>query len=495
MTRAPGQAIAIFGASGDLASRKLMPSLFGLYARGLMPENFAVVGAARSDFSDESFRKFHRENIKNFLRREGLPQAGLGDFLSRLFYARLADYGENSCEPLAKKILSARKKFGVPDNILFDLATPANVYCPAARALQNAGLCAPPKGGFRRIIVEKPFGFDLESSRQIDGALLSIFPENEIFRIDHFLGKETVQNILVLRFANEIFESVWNRDHVSSVEIYASETAGVERRGGYYEHAGALRDMVQNHLLHLMAFVAMEAPASFDSESLRDETAKVLRALKPLSPPEIAANAIRAQYAASEGRAAYREEEGVAKNSCVETYAAVKAHIENWRWAGVPFYLITGKAMPEKKSEIVIRFKSAPLQFFGGQCKNCNSISIRIQPDEGVGVLFGLKIPGAGFEVRQVCMDFKYASLSKKRLPDAYERLLLDAMCGDASLYARADFQRHCWKFVEPILNCWRERGEDGLLFYKAGSCPPAFGELLPHSLCRIPPVRAQLDA
>ena len=314
-----------------------------------------------------------------------------------------------------------------------------------------------------------------------------IFEENEILRIDHYLGKETVQNILVLRFANGIFESLWNRNFIDSVEIRASETLGVENRGGYYDGAGALRDMVQSHLLQLMAFVAMEAPATFDSESIRDEIAKVLRSLKPLSDSDIKADVIRAQYLG------YAREKGVSENSSTETYVAMKFFIENWRWGGVPFYIITGKAMPEKTSEIAIRFKAAPQKLFKGQCcgSSCNSLTIRIYPDESISLMFGLKVPGAGFEVRQVNMDFNYKSISPKRLPDAYERLLLDAMLGDNTLFARNDSQSYSWKFVEPILNFWRREGRENLHIYEKGAFPPVFKELRDADICKIEPTES----
>ncbi|MBO5781341.1 MAG: glucose-6-phosphate dehydrogenase [Opitutales bacterium] len=488
MERPSNQILAIFGASGDLAKRKLMPSLFGLFSRGFMPEKFAVVGVSRTKFDDESFRKYAGENIKTFLKGKELNAEMLESFLSRVFYLCIDTCNENSYLQLRGKFIDVREKTGVADNILFDLATPPDMYSIIPRALKNAGLNKSQEGGFRRIIVEKPFGSDLESSQNINSELLKIFEENEILRIDHYLGKETVQNILVLRFANGIFESLWNRNFIDSVEIRASETLGVENRGGYYDGAGALRDMVQNHLLQLMAFVAMEAPATFDSESIRDEIAKVLRSLKPFSDSDIRKNAIRAQYSG------YAQEKGVAKNSSTETYAALKLFIENWRWGGVPFYIITGKEMPEKTSEILIRFKAPPQKLFKGQCcgSSCNSLAIRIYPDESISLMFGLKVPGAGFEVRQVDMDFDYKSISPTRLPDAYERLLLDAMLGDNTLFARNDSQSYSWKFVEPILNYWRREGRKNLHIYEKGTLPPVFEELRESNLCKINPVHIE---
>lgn len=482
------QILAIFGASGDLAKRKLMPSLFELFSRGLMPEKFAVVGVSRTNFDDESFRKYVGENIKIFLKDKEPESEKLDLFLSRVFYVCIDTCNEDSYPMLGEKFAQVREKTGVGDNILFDLATPPNMYRIIPRALKKAGLNKSKEGGFRRIIVEKPFGFDMESAQSINTELLKIFDESEVLRIDHYLGKETVQNILVLRFANGIFESLWNRNFIDSVEIRASETLGVENRGGYYDGAGALRDMVQNHLLQLMAFVAMEAPATFDSESIRDEIAKVFRSLKPLSDSDMPKNAIRAQYSG------YGSEKGVAENSATETYVALKFFIENWRWGGVPFYIITGKAMPEKTSEIVIRFKATPQKLFKGQCcgSSCNSLTIRIYPDESISLMFGLKVPGAGFEVRQVDMDFNYKSISPTRLPDAYERLLLDAMLGDNTLFARNDSQHYSWKFVEPLLNYWRGEGKKNLHVYKKGTLPPIFKELREANLCKIEPVRVE---
>ena len=375
---------------------------------------------------------------------------------------------------LAGFAAEVRARAGIPDNITFYFGVPPEMFSPIASGLEKCGLSAS-SGGFRRVVVEKPFGTSLESARAINAKLRSVFDESEIYRIDHYLGKETVQNILVLRFANEIFESLWNRDHIDSVEISVSESLGVENRGAYYEKSGALRDMVQNHLLNLAAFVAMECPSSFGAESIRDEVAKVLECLRPMDAKAIDSGTVRGQYAESGGMAAYRSEKNVAADSLTETFAALKFHIENWRWGGVPFYLYTGKRLSERKSEVVINFKSAPVQMFVGQCsgRSCNKLTLRIQPDEGVWLKFGLKVPGAGYEVAQVSMDFNYSSISGANLPDAYERLLLDAMSGDATLYARSDALEPGWKFIDPILARWAERGADGLEYYAAGSDGP----------------------
>jgi len=323
--------------------------------------------------------------------------------------------------------------------------------------------------GWRRVIVEKPFGTSLATAQHLNKHLAQIFEEKEIYRIDHYLGKETVQNILVLRFSNGIFEPLWNRNYIDSIEISASETLGVEKRGKYYDGAGALRDMIQNHLMQLMAFTAMESPSSFDPEPIRDEIVKVFRSLHVYTPDEMDNMIVRGQY---EG---YRNEPNVSPQSTTETYVAIKMIIENWRWNGVPFYITTGKKLPEKASEIVVNFKNTPHQLFIGQCSgsSCNKLTIRIQPDENISLKFGLKIPGAGFKVRQVGMDFRYDSLSNVSLPDAYERLLLDAMLGDSTLYARSDALEASWRIIDPILQHWQDEGEKNLFNYEPGENGP----------------------
>ncbi len=319
------------------------------------------------------------------------------------------------------------------------------------------------------IIVEKPFGTDLHSAEALNAELRAIFPENNIFRIDHYLGKETVQNILVLRFSNGIFEPLWHRHYIDSIEIVAYEELGVELRGKYYESTGALRDMIQNHLMELMAFVAMEPPPSFDPELMRNEIHKVFTSLRPVTGAQIDRQVVRAQY---EG---YRQEADVAPDSVMETWVGMKLFIDNTRWSDVPFYLYTGKKMSKKLSEIYINFKSTPHILFDGQCAggSCNQLVIRIQPDEGISLRFGLKVPGAGFRVERVSMDFRYDSLSHVSLPDAYVRLLLDAMNGDATLYPRSDALEASWRFIDPILNYWKEKAGEGLLFYLPGTDGP----------------------
>lgn len=476
MLKPANQILVIFGASGDLTGRKLLPSLFELFQRDLLPEKFLILGTARSEYTEDEFREHQRQNLLKYRMEKAGEEKSLDDFLPILRYLSFNSDDPAEFIKLKDKITELRRETGIPDNIIFYLATPPVMYELIPDGLKKSQLSkAEEKGGWRRIIVEKPFGTDLRSAHHLNNYLRTVFKEEEIYRIDHYLGKETVQNILVLRFANGIFEPLWNRNYIDYVEITASETLGVENRGAYYEKAGALKDMVQNHLMQLMAFVAMESPAAFDAESLRDEISKVFRSLHPLSSDDI----VRGQYVAGsiDGHAlpAYREEKGVAPDSLTETYVSMRFFIDNWRWGGVPFYFHTGKRLPEKKSEIIIHFKSTPHQFFVGECSgsSCNKLTLRIQPDESISLRFGLKMPGAGFEVKQVSMDFRYDSLSSTYLADAYERLLLDAMQGDSTLYTRSDALETSWQFFEPILEIWKHDPGNRLYFYEAGTNGP----------------------
>ena len=470
MKRADSQLLVIFGASGDLTGRKLLPALFELFIGDMLPEHFAILGAARTGYTDEEFRAEQRKHILEARGNKETNSAELDKFLRILFY--LAFDSTNSAEyvKLKDRIHSLQQQENIPDRIIYYLATPPLMYELVPKYLQENGMnVADTEDGWGRVIVEKPFGTSLETAQELNKHLCRIFEEEEIYRIDHYLGKETVQNILVLRFSNGIFEPLWNRNYVDSVEISASETLGVENRGKYYDGAGALRDMVQNHLMQLMAFAAMESPAVFDPEPIRDEIVKVFRAIRPYTIREMNEWVVRGQY---DG---YREEKNVAPDSNTETYVGMKFFIDNWRWSGVPFYFFTGKKLPEKSSEIVIHFKSTPHQLFAGQCSgsSCNKLVIRIQPDESITLRFGLKMPGAGFTVKQVGMEFRYDSLSKTHLPDAYERLLLDAMLGDSTLYARSDALEASWKFIDPILLHWKEEGSKNLFFYEPGEDGP----------------------
>lgn len=468
--KAADQLLVIFGASGDLTGRKLLPSLFELHVRGLLPEKFCILGASRTAYTDQEFRVFQRTHLIEAQKGKTYREEEIDRFLQNVYYLSFDSTDTDEYYKLEERMEALQKEKGLPDKVIYYLATPPVMYEVIPQCLSENGMNVPrEEGGWRRVIVEKPFGTSLESARKLNEHLKHIFPEDEIYRIDHYLGKETVQNILVLRFSNGIFEPLWNHNYIDSVEISATETLGVGNRGKYYDTAGALRDMIQNHLMQLMAFTAMEAPAQFDPESLRDEIVKVFRSLRPYKETEIDRQIVRGQY---EG---YREEKNVAPDSLTETYVAMKFFIDNWRWSGVPFYFVTGKELREKSSEIVIHFKSTPHKLFVGQCsgRSCNKLTIRIQPNESISLKFGLKMPGAGFEVKQVSMDFSYDSLSKSYLPDAYERLLLDAMLGDSTLYARSDALEASWKFIDPILHHWKDEGANHLYFYPPGGDGP----------------------
>lgn len=470
MKRAEDQLLVIFGASGDLTGRKLLPALFELYIDEMLPEHFAILGAARTAFTDEEFRAEQREHILKARKKKDTDEAALDQFLDMVFYQAFDSNKSSEYMKLKDRIRLVQEQAGIPDKIMYYLATPPLMYELIPLYLQENGMnTAASDDGWRRVIVEKPFGTSLETAQELNKHLCRIFDEEEIYRIDHYLGKETVQNILVLRFSNGIFEPLWNRNYVDSVEISAAETLGVENRGKYYDGAGAMRDMVQNHLMQLMSFVAMESPSVFDPEPIRDEIVKVFRAIRPYTAREINEWVVRGQY---DG---YRQEKNVAPDSNTETYVGMKFFIDNWRWSGVPFYFFTGKKLPEKSSEIVIHFKSTPHQLFAGQCSgsSCNKLIIRIQPDESITLRFGLKMPGAGFTVKQVGMEFRYDSLSKTHLPDAYERLLLDAMLGDSTLYARSDALEASWRLIDPILHHWEEEGARNLFFYEPGQNGP----------------------
>ena len=484
MIKPENQILVIFGASGDLTKRKLLPSLFELFDRDMLPERFVILGVARTPFTDGEFRQQQKENLKTFLKGGQPDEQQLERFLEKVHYLGFNSDQAEEYPVLAEKISALRQEKDIPDRLIFYLATPPQKYSTIATALQQSGLSRPGReNGWRRIIVEKPFGSNLETARKLNHELRAIFREQDIYRIDHFLGKETVQNILVLRFANQIFESLWNRNYIDSVEIYAAEKLGVENRGKYYESAGALRDMIQNHLMQLMGFVAMEAPSAFDADLMRDEVAKVFRALHPLSVNDV----IRGQYitgkAGEEMVPGYREEKGVAPDSATETYIAMRFFIDNWRWGGVPFYFYTGKRLKESRSEIVIHFKNVPHRLFSGICphSSCNELVLKVDSPESISLKFGLKIPGSFFEVKQVSMNFTYNSLCNTYIANAYERLLLDAMQGDSTLYTRTDALELSWRFIDPILKEWEKDPLKGLTFYPAGSEGPEERKWLLH--------------
>lgn len=482
MTQQSGLIFVIFGASGDLTVRKLIPAICDLRNQNLLPENFAVLGVGRSEMTDDSFRSKMQEGILKFLKDTPCEvQAKQGDFLQKLHYVSIDTSNGDDYIKLRQRIEELNSSYKAGENYLFYLSTPPSMYEIIVNNLGHQELNKNhlPES-WKRIIIEKPFGYDLITAKDLNQKVLKIFTEDQIYRIDHYLGKETVQNIFVTRFSNGIFEPLWNRNFIEYVEITSSEHIGVENRGGYYDHSGALRDMIQNHLLQLVALVAMEPPVVADSKSIRNETLKVFQSLRPLSDSDIENNVIRGQYLASHIRGesvpGYREEKNVDVNSKTETYVAMKFFIDNWRWSGVPFYIRTGKRLPIRVTELVIHFKSTPHALFGKQSGDgivSNQLIIRIQPDEGILLKFGMKVPGAGFNVQEVGMDFHYSQLSKERLPDAYERLLLDCILGDSTLYSRGDTVEATWEFIDPILNAWKQRPNIKLYGYPAGSWGP----------------------
>lgn len=474
--------LVIFGASGDLTSRKLIPALCDLCNQNLLPENFAVLGVGRTEMDNTGFRNKMTGSIKDNLKDS--PCSGsdqTGNFLNRLHYISIDSSKSSDYSKLKQQLSRLNEQYHTGENYLFYLATPPGMYETIISNLGIHGLNrSENKESWRRIIIEKPFGSNLESAQKLNAKVLDVFSEDQIYRIDHYLGKETVQNILVTRFANGIFEPLWNRNYIERIEITSAESIGIENRGGYYDSTGAMRDMVQNHLLQLVGLIAMEPPVVSDARSIRNETLKVFQALRPLTPADIEQNIIRGQYTASvvkgEKRHGYREETNVAPDSKTETYVAMKFFIDNWRWNGVPFYIRTGKYLPIRVTEVVIHFKPSPHILFPKDTESIagsNQLVIRIQPDEGILLKFGMKVPGAGFKVKDVGMDFHYSDLSDVRLPEAYERLLLDCMLGDATLFSRGDAVEATWQFIDAVLNYWKENHDIKLFGYPAGTWGP----------------------
>jgi glucose-6-phosphate 1-dehydrogenase len=402
-------------------------------------------------------------------------------FSKKLYYQSVDASNGAEYEKLKTRLFEIDGELKTGGNYIYYLSTSPSLYTDIAKNLGKHGLEKQGNGScWRRIIIEKPFGYDLDSARELNADLQKIFEEEQIYRIDHYLGKETVQNILAFRFANGIFEPLWNRNYIHHVEVTAAEHIGVEDRGGYYDHYGALRDMVQNHLLQVVGIIAMEPPPFFDANAVRNETVKVFQSLRPIKPEEVEKYLVRGQYTQSTIRGekvpGYRNEKDVAPDSRTETFVALKLYIDNWRWGGVPFYLRTGKRLPTRVTEVVIHFKKTPHHLFtqNNLCDvSCNQLIIRIQPDEGILLKFGMKMPGAGFEIKDVSMDFHYSDLTDAYIPEAYERLILDCMLGDATLYARTDAVEACWRFVDPILKAWKERPNIKIYGYPAGTWGP----------------------
>lgn len=470
--------LVIFGATGDLTSRKLIPALYSLRNQNLMPERFAMLGVGRSDLTTEEFSKEMESAIKTNSDEKETDFSHLPGFTGCCNYHRIDYSSQQDYEELKLVIDNICRKSGIDGNIIFYMATPPGIYETISTNLSLAGLTLQEKG-FRRLIIEKPFGYDLESARSLNKLLHGQVQEKQIFRIDHYLGKETVQNLLVTRFANGIFEPLWNRNYVHRIEITSAESIGVEERGEYYDSSGALRDMVQNHLLQMVGLTAMEPPSSLDADAIRNEVLKVFQSLQPIKEEDVHRQVIRGQYTGSTIRgeciAGYRHEKGVSLRSRTETYAAVKFFINNWRWGGVPFYVRTGKRLPTRVTEVVIHFKQTPHHLFQrvvGKLSG-NQLIIRIQPDEGILLKFDMKEPGAGFVVKNVEMDFHYRDLADVRIPSAYERLLYDVMTGDSTLFSRDDEIVTAWKFIEPIQQAWKNNPAIKVYGYAAGTWGP----------------------
>ena len=455
----------IFGASGDLTKRKLIPALYNLACSDLLPRDFKVIGFAVTPMDDASFRANMCQAVKESHEANAFDAKIWDKFVQGLYYITADFKSPEGYETLKQRLSEIEQHTNAPDNRLFYLATPPSFYADITQRLGEHGLTATTDqrpNGWTRIIIEKPFGHDLTSAQDLNNRIHEVFKEEQVYRIDHYLGKETVQNILAFRFANAIIEPIWNRNYIDHVQITAAETLGVEHRGGYYEQAGALRDMFQNHLLQLMTIVAMEPPVRYGGSSVRDRKADVMKAIVPINPENIAETAVRGQYGPGrindENALGYRQEEGVNPLSNTETYVALKLFVDNWRWAEVPFYLRSGKHMPNKVTEIVIQFKRVPHLFFHLTPEDQmepNLLTMRIAPDEGISLRFGAKVPGPEMHLRQVQMNFSYADAFKVAPATAYETLLLDAMAGDPTLFNRADQVEMAWGVLEPLIDIW----------------------------------------
>jgi glucose-6-phosphate 1-dehydrogenase len=468
-----------FGASGDLFKRMLLPAVYSMRLRGTLPTDFTLIGFARTPYDDQSFREYCRQQLELFMPEHQKPQGPLWDDFARRISYVTADFNDTRhFDALKQRLARNDEEFGTAGNHLFYLSTPPSVFPQIIKHLKSVSLEKDAQG-WTRIVVEKPFGTDLASARTLQSAIEAVFPEREVYRIDHYLGKEPVQDIIALRFANTIFEPIWNRNYVQNVQITSAESLGVEERGGYYDHAGALRDMIQNHVINLLALVAMEAPISSDADDIRGEKYKVLSAIEPPSHADVWSMSARGQYGAGtiDGIAVkgYRQEQDVAPDSNTETFAAAKLYVENWRWAGVPFYLRSGKRLPRKVSEIAVTFKAIPHRFYGESTDQIepNVLVIKIEPDEGISMRFEAKVPGPKEHVRSVHMDFSYGTGFGVQSPPAYERLIGDAMLGDQTLFTRWDAVERAWEIITPILEVWQNTKDFSFPNYAAGSQGP----------------------
>ena len=472
--------VIIFGGAGDLARRKLLPALYNMRLDGTLPPNFVVAGFARTDHNDASYRQLARDSVAQYSRRP-LDGALWEDFAGRIFYVRGGFDEAAAYQRLNQRLQEVEKAAGVPGNRVYYLSIPPSAIATAVEHLGAANVVARTEGPFARAIVEKPVGRDLASARAINAVLSRIFEEDQTFRIDHYLGKETVQNIMVMRFANAIFEPLWNQKYIDHAQITVAEEEGVGTRAGYYEEAGALRDMVQNHILQLLCLTAMEPPWSMTADIVRDQKLAVLKCLRPITGADVDGHVVRAQYTEGmrhgEPVRGYRREDRVSPDSTTETYVALKVFVDNWRWAGVPFYLRTGKTLPMRASEIAVQFKDVPKVLFNihgaGAHLEPNVLTLRIQPDEGFSLRMSSKVPGARLQIDPVEMDFNYEETFGKQAPEAYERLLLDIMTGDATLFMRRDAVEASWAWVTEILHAWEQSGTHWLPQYRANTWGP----------------------
>jgi glucose-6-phosphate 1-dehydrogenase len=471
--------MTIFGATGDLTKRKLIPALCNLAQDDVLPKQFAIVGFSADEFTTDSFRKMLTEEIPKYSPVKVEPK--LWEWMTeRIYYVR-GDFSDGEAyKRLDAQVSEADKKHSAGGNRFFYLAVAPRFFSPIAKMLSECCLSKEENGRWARVIVEKPFGHDLESAKKLNQELKQVLTEKQIYRIDHYLGKETVQNVMVFRFSNNIIEPLWNRNYVDHVQITAAETVGVEHRGGFYETAGALRDMVPNHLFQLLTMTAMEPPISFDADEVRNKQAEVLHAIQPLTPEEVLTHMVRGQYGSGsiqgEPVVGYCSEPSVAPNSNTETFVALKLLIDNWRWAGVPFYLRTGKRLAQRVTEIVIQFRRTPFVLFRNTAVRnleTNRLVIYIQPDEGISLSFGAKVPGSIMKLGLVNMDFDYSTYFGVEHSTGYERLLRDCMAGDATLFQRADMVEAAWNVMQPILDVWHALPARGFPNYAAGSWGP----------------------
>ena len=481
----PPCAFVLFGATGDLTRRKIIPALYDMSLQKLLPEPFVIVAFARRDKTDESFREDLKASIKEFAPKLSTDGDEWKAFAEKVYYLRSNLDDAEGYHRLSERLDEIEKQYSIAGNRLFYLATPPENFSEIIVNLGKAGLSKPGEGGgWSRLIIEKPFGTDLGTAQKLNTELREVFGEEQIYRIDHYLGKETVQNILVLRFANQIFEPLWNQKYIDHVQITVAETLGMEGRGNYFEQSGIVRDIVQNHALQVLTLIAMEPPTALEADAIRDEKVKVLKSIRPFSPEDVAAWTVRGQYGAGEMEGkegkehavGYREEEGVDPQSSVETFAAFRFEVENWRWAGVPFYVQAGKRLAQRVTEVQIQFKAIPDVLFRRlDCADVrpNRLILRIQPDEGASLEIGSKTPGPQMKVQPVTMNFQYGASFDQPIKDAYQRLILDAIRGDASLFARNDEVEAAWGLITPILDAWRDLSCPLFPNYDAGSWGP----------------------